>query len=430
MTDLRPLPSIRAHVRAGALLVGLGLGGFALFAAAVPLAAGITAAGTIQPESRRKTVQHLEGGIVAEIAVREGDRVAAGDLLLRLDDTRLRATRETLRDDLRERRAVEARLIAEAALAEAPSWPADLLADPAAAEIVAAQTRLFELRRKTLDNQVEILETRRRQLDEAWDGLRAQHRAAQTQLDSRRAELTGLETLAARGFLARARLDDHGREIARLEGVVGSLDGQAAANRAARSESELQTLQARQTHVQRAGDALAEVMARRTELVEKLRVIEDAASRGEVRAPVDGTVQGLRVVTRGGVVAAGEPLMDIVPGGDRLIVEARVAVGAADDLAEGQSAEVRFPSFHARDLGEITGRVRRVSADAVRDAERGATFYRAEIDIDPATLPATLAARLKPGMPAEVIVLGETRTLADYLLEPVAAMMRGAMRER
>lgn len=425
-----PTASIRTHVTAGLLAVGLTLGGFGVFAATVPLAAGITATGTVQPESRRKTVQHLEGGIVAEIAVREGERVRAGDLLLRLDDTRLGALLATLRAELRDRRAVEARLVAEAGLLDAPEFPADLRADPAAAEAIAAQTRLFEARRRTLLDQVEILEARRRQLDEAWEGIEAQRRAARAQLDSRRGEIGGLETLAARGFLAKAKLEDYGREISRLEGVVGSLSGQADANRAARSEAELQALQARHAFVQRAGDGLAEVVSRKSELVEKIRVAEDAATRGEVRAPVDGTVQGLRTVTRGGVVGAGEALMDIVPFGDRLIVEARVPIAAADDLAEGQGAEVRFPTFHARDLREIRGRVTRVAADATTDEKRGIGFYRAEIDVDPAALPTALASRLKPGMPVEVIVLGEARTLADYLLDPVRAMMRGALKER
>lgn len=425
-----PTASIRTHVTAGLLAVGLALGGFGVFAATVPLAAGINAAGTVQPESRRKTVQHLEGGIVAEIAVREGERVRAGDLLLRLDDTRLRALLTTLRTDLRDRRAVEARLVAEAGLLDAPDFPADLRADPAAADALAAQTRLFEARRRTLLDQVEILEARRRQLDEAWEGIEAQRRAARAQLDSRRGEAGGLETLAARGFLPKAKLEEHGREMSRLEGVVGSLAGQADANRAARSEAELQALQARHAFVQRAGDGLAEVLSRKSELVEKIRVAEDAAARGEVRAPVDGTVQGLRTVTRGGVIGAGEALMDIVPFGDRLIVEARVPVAVADDLAEGQGAEVRFPTFHARDIGEIRGRVTRVAADATTDEKRGIGFYRAEVDVDPAALPAALAARLKPGMPVEVIVLGEARTLADYLLDPVRAMMRGALRER
>lgn len=430
MTTIDPTASIRTHVMAGLLAVGLAAGGFGTFAATVPLAAGITAAGTVQPESRRKTVQHLEGGIVAEIAVREGQRVRAGDLLLRLDDTRLRALLTTLRAELRDRRATEARLIAEAGLLDAPDLPADLLADPDANEVVIAQKRLFEARHRTLLDQIAILEARRHQLDETWEGIEAQRRAANAQLDSRRNERIGLETLAGRGFLPKARLEDQAREIARLEGVVGALSGQADANRGARAEAELQAVQARHAYVQRAGDGLAEVLGRKSELTEKIRVAEDAAARIEIRAPVDGAVQALRMVTRGGVVGAGEALMDIVPGGDRLIVEARVPVGAADDLAEGATAEVRFPTFHARDLAVIRGRVTRVAADATTDEVRRAEFYRAEVDVDPRDLPGIIATRLKPGMPVEVIVLGEARTFADYLLEPVRAMMRAALRER
>jgi len=421
--------ALRGHALAGLLLIGAGIGGFSLFAATVPLSSGIVAAGLVQPETGRKTVQHLEGGIVAEIAVREGQRVEAGDLLARLDDTRVRASLDTLRAALRDVRATEARLDAEIILADAPAFPADLLERADAAETVGAQRRLFEARRRSLANQIEILTARRRQLDEAREGLDAQSKAARSQLESRRTERVGLETLAARGFLARARLDEQGREIARLEGVVGALDGQIAANRASVSEAELQALQVRQAHVQRAGDALAEVLQQKAQLVEKIRVAEDAVARGVVRAPVAGTVQGLRVVTKGGVVTPGEALMDIVPVADRLIMEARVPVGLADDLAEGAGAEVRFPTFNARDLGEIEGRVSHVSADAMQDATTGARYYRAEVDVDPRRLPQTIAARLRPGLPVDVIIVGEARTLADYLLEPVRAMMRGALRE-
>lgn len=423
-------PGLRAHALAGLTLVGLGLGGFALFAATVPLSSGVVASGTVQPESGRKTIQHLEGGIVAEIAVREGQSVAAGDLLVRLDDTRVRATLETLSSSLADIRATEARLDAEIALAAAPVFPADLLAQPQAAETLAAQRRLFEARRLTLANQIEILGARRRQLDEAREGLEAQLAATRSQLASRQAERERFEKLAAGGFLAQARLDEQGREMARLEGVTGALEGQIAANRASASEAELQILQARQSQVQRAGDALADLLQKKAELIEKIRVAEDSVTRGAVRAPVAGSVQGLRVVTLGGVVTPGEALMDIVPVADRLIVEARLPIGAAGDLTEGEEAEVRFPTFHARDVGEARGRISHISADAMQDADQGPRFYRAEVDVDPRSLPPQIAARLRPGLPVEVIVIGATRTLADYLIEPVRAMMRGALRER
>lgn len=429
MTASTTNPSIRAHAICGALLIGLGLGGFAAFANAVQMPGAVLAGGTVTPDGHRRTVQHLEGGIVEDILVREGDRVRAGDPLIRLDTTRVRATLSMLEAEMVRQRAREARLVAELALAGTVVFPPELETNSDASNFVAAERRLFEARRVALGGQVSVLKAKGEQLAESLAGLEAQRNAARNQLERRRTERAGVDALVGKGALPKTRLDDLDREIDRLVGVLGSANAQIAVNRAARSEAGLQVVQAENTYQQTASDGLAEAVARMSELAEKTRVARDSLDRSLLVAPVDGTIQDLKVVTRGGVISPAQALLDIVPASDRLVVEARIPITEIDDLEVGLSAELRFPGFHGRDLPEIRGVVARLSADALIDAERNVSFYRASIDVDIASLPPRIAAGLQPGMPVEAVVVTHERSLADYLWEPVRGLMRGAMSE-
>lgn len=429
MTAIFSTPSIRAHVLTGAVLLATAFSGFAIGATVLQMPAAVMAGGTVKPDVHRKTVQHLEGGIVDEILVRDGDRVRAGDPLLRLDTTRTRATLATLEADMARQQAREARLSAELALADGVSFPQALAAAAHAAQFVTAERQIFEARRTAHAGQVAVLQARAAQALESLAGLTAQRDAARNQLESRRTERTTLEALVVKGALPRVKLDELDREIDRLEGVVGNADAQISVNRAAQLEAGLQVMQARNTYQQTASDGLAEVVARIGELAEKIRVANDMLARAELTAPIDGTVQELKVFTRGGVISPAQPLLDIVPVSERLVVEARIPVTEIDDLTPGQQAELRFPAFHGRDLPEISGVLTRLSADAVIDKERNISFYEASIAVDRALLPARVAGSLQPGMPVDVIVVTRARSLADYLLEPVRGMLRGAMSE-
>lgn len=427
MTALQATPSIKSHALAGALLAGLGFGGFGTFAAIVEMPAAVVAGGTVQPGIHRKTVQHLEGGIVEEILVRDGDRVRAGDPLLRLDTTRIRATLATLEADMAKQKAREARLTAELTLADIVAFPPELVEAANARQFVAAEQRLFLARLTAHKGQVSLLKAKADQLSESLAGITAQRDASQSQLDSRRSERSGVEALVGKGALPKSRLDDLDREIDRLQGVAGGANAQIAVNRAAQAEAQLQVVQAQNTYQQTASDGLAEVVARITELSERIRIANDALDRSVLPAPIDGTIQELRVFTHGGVISPAQPLLDIVPSSDRLVVEARIPVTAIDDLSIGLTAELRFPAFHGRDLPEIRGTVTRLSADAIVD--RDVSFYKASIDVDGNALPSRIAKGLQPGMPVEVMVVTQKRSLLDYLWEPVREMARGSMRE-
>lgn len=429
MTAASFIPSIRAHVLTGGVLLTAAFGGFAIGSTVIQMPAAVMAGGTIKPDVHRKTVQHLEGGIVERILVRDGDRVRAGDPLLRLDTTRARATLAALEADMARQQAREARFMAELALADTISFPTALVSATHATQFVAAERQIFEARRTAHAGQVAVLQARAAQAWESLAGLTAQRDAARNQLASRRTERITVEALIVKGALPRGKLDEVDREIDRLGGVAGNADAQIAVNRAAQSEANLQVMQARNTYQQTASDSLAEAVARIGELSEKIRVAHDMLARAELTAPIDGTVHELKVFTQGGVISPAQPLLDIVPVSKQLVVEARIPVTAIDDLAAGQEAELRFPAFHGRDLPEIRGVLTRLSADAVVDKDRNTSFYEASIAVDGAFLPVQVAGRLQPGMPVEVIVVTRARSLASYLFEPVRDMMRGAMSE-
>jgi HlyD family secretion protein len=427
MTVPDTMLSIRSHAVAGALVAGLGIGGFGAFASVIEMPAAVVAGGTIQPDTHRKTVQHLEGGIIDRILVRDGDRVRAGDPLMQLDTTRIRASLAALEADMGKQRAREARFAAELGLAEQVTFrPENALTDQAR-QFVASERQLFHARLTAHRGQTALLEARAEQLAESLAGITAQRDAAQSQLDGRRLERNAMEALVTKGAVPKSRLDDLDREIDRLLGVAGNANAQIAVNRAAQAEAQLQIVQLRNTYQQTASDGLAEVVGRISELAERIRIATDTLQRSVITAPIDGTVQELKVFTHGGVISPAQPLLDIVPFSDRIVIEARIPVTEIDDLVVGQTAELRFPSFHGRDLPEIRGMVARLSVDAI--TENNVSFYKAGVDVDGASLPARIAKSLQPGMPADIVVVTRHRSLMDYLLEPVREMMRGSMRE-
>ena len=423
VTTIRPL------VLSGLVLASIGFGGFGAATVMVDMPGAVMAGGVVKPDGHRRTVQHLEGGLIETILVREGDHVQAGQPLVALDTTRAKANLAILRA-ARDRQVVKkARLEAEIRLAGTLSLPAPILASPEGRLMAAGEQQLFEARRLSLDGQVAVLEARERQLSEALAGLEAQRNAARAQLESRRAEHKRLQGLADTAVIPRTRIEEIDREIGRLEGVFGNASAQIEVNSASRAEAALQAAQARTTYRQTASDALADTLSEAAELDEKVRVAEDSLARSTILAPVAGTVQDMRVFTPGGVIQPAEPLLDIVPASDQLVIEAEIPVTAVDDMHPGLTAELRFPGIHDRNMQLVAGRVSRISADAVTDEKRGVSFYSATIRVDTHTLPHTVARALQPGLPVDAIIITEPRTLGDYLLEPIRAALKGAMTE-
>ena len=423
---------IRTSMTAGLVIVGVFVGGFGTWAAVAPLESAAIAPGIIGVSTERRTVQHLEGGIVEEILVADGDSVDAGQTLIVLDDTAARAALDLLEGQHRSAVALNARLEAERDNQRAirfPDWLEDAaLDDGEAAEVMATQERIFRARAVSLANQRNIRRRRIEQLREESAGLEGELEAQ----DRRRAllaeELEGVRELVERGLEPRPRLLE--MERAETE-IVG-----ARVRNQARIASIEQTIDETRLVIDELGNVrLAEVVAelrevetRLSDLRERLAAQRDVVERTRVAAPVAGTVMDLQVYTRGGVVAAGQRLMDVVPANDRLIIEARVAPNDIETIELGLEAQVRLTAYSQLGAPRLSGRVIRVSADRLADARTGLSWYEARIALDP-DQPGLSSLALVPGMPAEVMIVTGSRTPIDYLLTPIVESLGRALRE-
>ena len=425
-------PTMAFGIAAAALFFG----GFAGWAAVAPLESAAIAPGEIGVSGERRTVQHLEGGIVAELRVAEGDAVRAGETVLVLDDTRARAALALVEGRRRSAAALRARLAAERDGLPAIRWPGWLrrAADGGGGgtgdeeEVLAAQERIFAARRASFETEAAIVEGQAAQLRQIAAGLAGQIAAQDRQLTLLAAEIRDVRALVAQGFARRPRLLALERRQAEVEGERARNRAETARIETRIGEARLELLRlgnARRTEVTA---ALREVEAQLAELRERLAVARDALARTRVAAPVAGTVVGLAVFTQGGVVAPGQRLMDIVPKEDSLVIEARVAPTDIDSVAAGLPARVHLTSFSLLSTPPLDGRVQRVSADSFTDERTGAAWYEARVVLDP-DQPALAGLRLMPGMPAEVMIVTGANTPLEYLLKPILVSLRRALRE-
>ncbi len=430
--NLPERPPVRRTLLVGAATVVLGLGGFLIWAATAPLSSAALAPGIVKVDGNRKTVQHLEGGIIAELLVREGQRVAFGQPLLRLDNLEARALHQTLDGQTVALQAQEARLLAERDGLADLLFPAELEArrgEPRVAETLEGQARIFESRKAILDGQIGVVDQRIAQLRAQIAALEAQLVAGAEQLAFIREEIAGVNELVAKGLERRPRLLALRRTAAHIAGQQGDLQGRIAQAREGIAEAELQIINLRKARVEEASMELREVQTRRLELVERLPAAAAAVGRREVTAPQAGVVLNLRHHTVGGVVAPGQPILDLVPEHEPLIIEARVSPGDIDQVRAGLSAKVVLPAFKQRTTPQLEGGVVRVSADVLSDERTGRTYYTAQVAVEPRELERLPGITLQPGMPAEVIIESEARTLLDYLIQPITDSFRHAFRE-
>ena len=423
--------AVRSSMTFGLVVVGLFLGGFGVWAAVAPLDSGAVATGVLGVSSERKTVDHLEGGLVREILVVDGDVVAAGQTLIVLDDTRARASLDLLEAQWRSAEALNARLEAERDGLPAIGWPPALqlaaLARPEAAEVLATQEGIFAARAVSLANQAAIYRRRIDQLRERAAGLGDELASQQRQvelldeglLDIRRSVLIGVES-------KHQRLLQMERDRERAIGLRGRSAAEIGRLELNVTEQELLIEELGNRRREDVAAELREVETELSDLRERVAAARDVAARTRIAAPAAGTVMGLRVFTPGGVVEPGEPLLEIVPAGDRLIVEARVAPNNRDSVEVGLPAEVRLPAFSQLGAPRLTGEVIRVSADRFADGQMA--WYEARIALDP-DQPALAELPLTPGMAADVLIVTGERTLLDYLLAPIAESLGRALRD-
>ena len=425
--------SLRGPVLIGAAVVLLFCAGLGGWAAVAPLASAAIAAGVISPDGNRRTVQHLEGGIIREILVREGDRVAAGDPLVLLSDAQPQASHRFLMSQYRMLAATRSRLRAEQLAWETvafPDWLNAVRDDPDVAALLETQAQLFRTRRQTLDGRTDILRRRIAQLQEEVVGLEAEIASQTTQLALIDDEIAGVARLVEQGLERRPRLLALQRTKAEIEGALAQNRAAIARAEQAIGETEMQILTVR---VQRADETAAELNDVQTEMLtleERLAASQDVLHRLAVTAPVGGTVMGLRYHSTGGVIGPGDPILDIVPFDDDLLVDVRVSPLDIDVVRPGLAAQVHLSAYPQRDLPRIEGTVRQVSADSFVDEATGQSYYLARVEVDRDRL-ASLDQHidLLPGMPAEVMIYTGERTVLDYLLDPVMRTVRRSFRE-
>ncbi|MBX6321325.1 MAG: HlyD family type I secretion periplasmic adaptor subunit [Rhodospirillaceae bacterium] len=419
---------------AGMATVAIFFGGFGTWAAVAPISSAAVAPGVVVVQSNRKTVQHLEGGIVKEILVKEGDTVRQGQVLVRLEDTQARASAQLLEDRYWTGRALEARLVAERDGADTIRFPDDLVAaaehEPAAAAMMATQEHLFQSRREALQGQIDILRKQIQEQEEQIAGLDAQQKAEAKQLAYFKDELASTQALYDKGLGIKSRLMALKRAGASLEGSRAGHLADIARTRQAIAEAELKILDLKNQRMNEVLKDLHDTQADLSEIGERLQAARDVVERTEIRAPRDGVVVGLQVHTVGGVIPPGGSVLDIVPQDEKLIIEAQVRTEDIESVHSGLRAEVRLVGSNPRDTPMLDGRVTYVSADRLTDPQTHMPYYKANVEVDPQSLKRAGDLKLYPGMPAEVMIVTGKRTPLEYFLHPVTYGLERALRER
>lgn len=417
-----PLPIDDQPVRrVGMIILLLSFGLFGGWATLAPLNSAALAPGVVTVKSYRKTVQHLEGGIVRELRVRDGDQVKAGDVLLVLDNTQARAETEMMRSQLIAALAMEARLLAERDGLPAPLAVAELDAnDPRVREAHDSEARIFQTRRTSLLGEIGLLEKSVVQIEEQIRGVKAIIASKQTLAASYQEEIDDLRALLAEGFVDKQRLREQERSLARLQAEVAEHQSDSARARLQIGEAQLKILQLKKTFATEVAGQLGEVHTMVYDLRERLAAVQDRAQRTEITAPEAGMVMGMTLHTLGGVVGPGTPLLDIVPASEELIVEAQVSPADIDRVAVGKLADIRFSAFKSSTTPVIEGRLVQVSADRLINKDSGAPYYLARLELTDKGRQALSHLQLVPGMPAEVLINTGARTLLQYLMQPAS----------
>jgi HlyD family secretion protein len=424
---------LRGIVWTGNILVGCFVIGFGVWSYFAPLESAAVAFGAVESESSRKTIQHLEGGIIREILVKDGDAVRAGQILISLDATKARAEAQSLQGQLWDALAREARLQAEQRGDGRVSFPDRLenesKGDSSVAAVLAAQRSIFDTRRQAFQSQVEVNAKRRSQTEKEIEGLRGQEAAAVRRVGIVREEVATVAALLDKGLERRPRLLNLERERADIEGRRDEIAAQISRADQVVSESQANLLKLESDRQSDISQALREAQNQIFQNRERLQAAEDQLSRTAVRAPEDGVVTELQVHTPGGVIGAGAPLMELVPKQDRLIVTARVKPEDIDVVHAGLSAEVSLLPYNQRRVPRLRGTVTHVSADRVVDKRTDQPYYAARVRVEDPRATAVDGIRIVPGMPTQVFVKTGRGTVALYALRPLLDSFDNAFRE-
>ncbi len=421
---------MKTPIRIGIATVLLFFGGMGTWAFLAPLDGAVVGSGTLTVHGNRKTVQHREGGIVAELLVRDGSVVEQGQMLVRLDDTQARAVLTVHQSQLLGDLALTARDTAELSGSADIAFPAALSPDdPIAATVMNRERIVFANHRDLLARQQEVIDQRIVQVFHQQEGGRIQLGAAIAQLGFAEDEKIAIATLERVGLASKNRLLELSRAVEGLRGQVGQLTSDVARYGAMAAEMAAEKLRLRETAQTEATRELREAQLRINDVLPRLVADRDIMARLEIRAPAGGEVVNLAIFTKGGVVEPGRPVMDIVPTAPTIVAEAEIKPEDVEHLRIGQAADVIAVGFNPRENSPLRGEIRVVSADRVTDNRTGRSYFKAEIALLGDRQDGTLLSRLSPGMPVEVVIPVAPRTAFDYLIAPLRESMRGAWRE-
>jgi len=386
-----------------------------------PLDSAAYAPGFVAVEGNRKTIQHLEGGIVKQIAIKDGQLVEKGDLLIVLDDTQLHAQLEILEAQYMAALALSARLEAERENLDDIQFDEYLdqrKDDAGVNELLRVQKQVFNTRKTAREGEIEVLQQRIEQLLEQVNGLKEQQKSDQKQIKLYKEEIVDFRVLLKQGFTDKTRMREMERRVAELEGEKAKNSSNIIASKIKMGETKLEIIQIENRHQLEVAELLSQTLSQINDLQERRLAIQDKLSRTNIVAQDSGMVLALSVHTIGGVVAPGKPILEIVPQGENLIVEARVSPADIDKVQVGLISEIRFSAFKSATTPIIEGEVITVSADILTDENTGAPYYLARISVTPEGYKNLGELKLLPGMPADTLIKTGKRTLFEYLIQP------------
>jgi HlyD family type I secretion membrane fusion protein len=433
MAELRrDKPKTRSIILLGFLVVLILSGSLAAWSAMAPLESAAMAPGFVNIEMSRKTISHLEGGIIRSILVREGEKVKRGQKLLVLESIQANASLEIRRARQVALRARAARLTAEKNSMQQITFPAQIqsrASEPKVRDVIAGETAIFETHRKTLSSQSSILEQQKTQVSALISGLRNGIRAQDKQLKVLREQIVLYQRLLEKGLTQKPRvLELQGRE-AEIEGLKSQNQAEIARAKQRKGEFDLRISDLYAERRKQAAEELSAIEAQLVEIESQILAAEDILNRTVVTAPIDGTIIALNAFTAGGVIRAGDPIMHIVPLNDRLLVDAKVNPRDIDVVKPGLLAKVRLTAYQRRHVRPLEGRVVSVSADRLVEDRTGESYYLVRIELTESPGDVLDGAVLQPGMAAEVVIVTGARTALEYLLEPITQSFNAAFRE-
>jgi HlyD family type I secretion membrane fusion protein len=429
--DGAPSDSIKRVALTGWLIIAVFFGGIGAWAATAPLNGAVVGNAVVKVEGNRKSIQHLDGGIVKELRIKEGDTVGAGDVLIVLDETQARAEHDVLSQQYMVLRATEARLLAELDHSSELAMPADLKTpDNYFKSVWNGQLSQFESRRAAIEGQRSVIREKINQLGSQIVGAKAQVKAFTDQISSVRAEAKDIAPLVERGLIARPRILQLERTAFGLEGQIADANANIAKARQAIAEQEQQIAQLDNDRMADVTKDLRDTQAKMLEVIPKAMNAKAVLGRMEIRSPYAGRVVALTVFSVGGVVQRGEKILDIVPDQDALTIEAQIAVEDISDIRPNMRAEVHLTAYKQRIVPIVHGDVIQVSADRLVDPKTNNPYYVAFVRVDAAELAALPNVKLYPGMPATVMIPTIQRTALDYIVGPLVMSFNHSFRQK